>query len=238
MEVVDKKKIARLFLIPALAGAVAGALAYVYVKPERAAPVATVPVVVARKAIPARTKLSPDMLAVRQVARDLSLPGALGSVAAAAGKVTVLPLAEGEPVLKAAFEQAGAAGSLSAQIPAGRRAFTLAVNEVSGVAGRLEGGDRVDAIAVFGQEVTGVDQAMLLLEDLTVLALGKGTPGGSQPAGKAVSTGYTSVTLAVTPQQAVLLAQATKRGQLQLVLRPVSGEGEAGRVTVTDAAFK
>lgn len=232
-----------MFLIPALAGAAAGALAYVYLKPARSAPVSTVPVVVARKAIPAHTKLTPDMLAVRQVVKELSLPGAFGSVAAAAGKVTVSPLAEGEPVLKAAFEPARAAGGLAAQIPAGLRALTLAVNEVSGVAGRLEAGDRVDAIAVFDKEVTGVDQAMLLLENLAVLALGKGVPGGSgagggQPAAKGVSPGYTSVTLAVTPQQAVLVAQATKRGQLQLVLRPASGAGEAGRITVTDAAFK
>lgn len=235
----NKRRIARLFLIPALAGAVAAALVYVYVEPAPVAvPVATVPVVVARKAIPAYTKLTPDMLTVRQVARELSLPGALGSVADAAGKVTVIPLAEGEPVLKAAFEPARAAGSLAAQIPAGRRALTLAVNEVSGVAGRLEVGDRVDAIAVFDKSVTGIDQATLLVENLTVLALGKGLPGGSQSAAKAANPGYTSVTLAVTPQQAVLLSLATKRGQLQLALRPASGDGDVGRIIVTDAALK
>lgn len=235
----NKRRIARLFLIPALAGAVAGALAYVYLKPVRTAPVATVPVVVAKKAIPAHTKLTPDMLAVRQVAKDLSIPGAIRSVTDAAGKETVLPLAEGEPLLKAAFEQPQAAGSLAAQIPAGRRALTLAVSEVSGLAGRVEAGDRVDAIVVFGRDVTGIDQATLLLENLTVLALGKDLPGASAtaPKGGAAAT-YSSVTLAVTPREAVMLALATRRGQLQLALRPGSGEGEVGRITVTDASFK
>lgn len=235
----DRRRIARLFLIPALAGTAAGALAYVYLKPPGTRPVATVPVVVARKAVPAQTRLTPDMLAVRQVARDVAPPGAIASVGEAAGKVTVLPLAEGEPVLRLAFEAArGAAGSLAAQIPAGRRAVTLAVSEVSGLAGRLETGDRVDLIAVFSKEVTGVDQATLLLEDLPVLALGKGQAGGSQQGRGAAAAAYNSVTLAVTPQQAVTIALAARRGQLQLALRPAGSEGGVGRLTVTDAAFR
>lgn len=236
----DKRRIARLFLIPALAGTVAGALAYVYVKPARTQPMATVPVVVARKAIPAHTKLTPDLLTVRRVAVDLSLPGAIGSVADAAGKVTAVSLAEGEPVLKKIFDPVRAAGSLADRIPAGRRALTLSVNEVTGVAGQMAAGDRVDAIAVLSKDVSGIDQATLLIENLTVLTLGKGQPGGNQsPAkGQALAPAYASVTLAVTPQQAVLLALATRRGLLQLALRPVSDEGEVGRITVSDAALK
>ncbi len=213
-------------------------LAYGYLKTgggRSANPEVVVPVVVAKQAIGARTRLTAEMLTVKKVPQEYAWRGALSSVDQAVGRVTVLPLAEGEPVVKSALALPENKSALAFHVPRGFRATTIAVNELSGVAGRLEVGDRVDLVGIFNQDVAGTPKSILLLEDVEVLALGR--EEGSDPKAKA-SGGYRSITVAVKPDQAVLLALAVERGRIQVLLRPADGGERRGRVVVTDDAFR
>lgn len=236
---VDKRRILRLFLLPALAGLAASTLAYGYIKAGGTGPAAgqqvMVPMVIAREAIPPRTRLTAEMLTIKKVPQEYAWKGALSSVNQAVGRVTVLPLAEGEPVVKSALALPENKSALAYHVPQGFRATTIAVNELSGVAGRLQVGDRVDVVGIFSQDVAGKPKSILLLENLQVLALGR--EEGGDPGGKAAG-GYKSVTLAVKPEQAVLLALAVERGRIQVLLRPADGGEQRGRLVVTDEAFR
>lgn len=234
----DKRRILRLFLLPALAGMAASLLAYGYLKAAEgpvAGKRATVPVVVAKKPIEARTRLQADMLTVQRVPQEFAWRGSLASVDQAAGRVTAVPLAAGEPVLKSALALAEDKSALAFHVPPGFRAVTIAVNELTGVAGRLQVGDRVDLVGTFAKDVAGESKAILLMEDIKVLALGRADATDMKD--KATG-GYRSVTVAVKPEQAVLLALAAERGHVQAILRPVDGEEQRGRLVATEQSFR
>lgn len=238
----DRRRVLRFFLLPALFGLAAAGLAYVYL--QRVQPAAgagrdepRVPVVVAAQAIPARTRLTAEMLAVKQVPRQYAWRGSLQKVDQAAGKVTTAAIAAGEPVLSTALNLPENKVGLAFTMPEGFRAVTIPVNESSGVAGRLAVGDRVDVVAVLPKEVAAAEKSVLLLEDLAVLALGRDEADKAGGA-KGEIRNYGTVTLAVKPDDGVLLALAQEKGRLQLMLRPAVKEGLKGRITVTEDVFK
>lgn len=241
MGVLDKGKVLRYFVLPALAGLLASGAAYVYLQSTKAElsmgsrKEETAPVVVAAQAVPPRTKLTAEMLAVKDIPRSYALKGLMSSIKDAEGKVTVVPLAEGEPLVVGALALPENKVALAYHVPEGYRAVTIPVSEVTGVAGHLEIGDRVDIVASLPEEVAGVSKSILLLHDLSVLAVGEkersdGGEGKSRP-----KPGYASITVAVRPADGVLLVLAMEQGSLQAMLRPATGEGEGqgGRVEYT-----
>jgi pilus assembly protein CpaB len=128
-------------------------------------------------------------------------------------------MTRGEPVLEARLAQSGAAGGLSALVAQGRRAMTVRVNDVVGVAGFALPGNYVD-ILVSTQDArhAGGDGAgsisKLVLERILVLAVAQ-EASASDTRPRVVN----AVTLEVTPEQAELLDLARSVGQLSLVLR-------------------
>lgn len=239
----DKGRLLRYFVLPALAGLLASGAAYMYLRSEADLSVGTkaeetVPVVVAAQAVPARTMLTAEMVAVVDIPRSYVFKGSLSSVQDAEGKVTVVPLAEGEPITKGALASPENKVALAYHVPEGYRAVTMPVSEVTGVAGHLEIGDRVDIVASFPREVTGAAKSVLLLQDLSVLAVGERaqSDGGNEKSRS--RTGYTSVTVAVKPADGVLLALAIEQGHLQAMLRSATGEGQEGRVEFTEDYFQ
>ena len=177
---------------------------------------ATGPEVVAAVALARGSVLAPAEVRLISVPLPFRSPGALTAVAGVAGRVLSANLAPGEPVSQGDLETASEAG-LSYQIPAGLRAETVAVSAVSGVGGHLEPGNRVDAAVVLAATSPGNAMASLFLTNVPVLAVeSPGQTGVGSP-----TAAYTSVTLAVTPEDAVRLALAAQTGTLQLFLRPM-----------------
>jgi pilus assembly protein CpaB len=170
-------------------------------------------VVVAAKDIPLGTPLTAPFLKVVEWPQANVLPGGFQDVTALEGRVVKTTLVQGEPIIEPKLAPRGASGGLAASIAEGRRAITVKVNEVVGVAGFALPGNFVDVLVNMkeGQEKP---VSKIVLEHILVLAIAQeATRDDTKP--KVVN----AVTLEVTPQQAERLDLARSVGNLSLVLR-------------------
>ncbi len=126
-----------------------------------------------------------------------------------------------EPILKSKITGFGGRASLSTLIAPGMRATTIRVNDVSGVAGFVLPGDRVDILLTRDPEGGGRRggnlQTDVFLQNMKVLAIAQ---DANQERNKAAVV--KAVTLEVTPVQAQKLTLAQKLGSLSLALRHVN----------------
>ncbi len=129
------------------------------------------------------------------------------------GRVPKSGLLRGEPVLEAKLAPAGTKGGLSALIGEGRRAITVKVNEVIGVAGFALPGTYVDVV-VSTQDERDKPVSKIVLDNILVLAVAQ-EAGRDETKPRVVS----AVTLEVTPEQAERLDLARSIGNLSLALR-------------------
>jgi pilus assembly protein CpaB len=172
------------------AGIVAAILVYVALTRESegtggaAGAASTVPAVLAKQDIPARTKITTDMVGLRQMPADDRSELAYTDLSEVVGRVTRYPIATNEQVLSTkvvALEGAAATGdSLSYMIPEGRRAISIGVSEVVSSGGLVLPGDYVDVIGVFDVEFRNAQGetetqdkyfSRVILQNLEVLAV-------------------------------------------------------------------
>lgn len=129
------------------------------------------------------------------------------------GRVIKSALLRGEPILEPKLAPPGTKGGLSALIAEGRRAITVKVNEVVGVAGFALPGNYVDVL-VHAQDDASNPVSKIVLEKILVLAVAQeATRDETKP--KVVN----AVTLEVSPNDAEKIDLARSIGQLSLVLR-------------------
>lgn len=241
----NKGRVFKLVFLPLAVGLLVTVGLYLYlqrVQPAAAQAVATVPVVVVKEAIPAKTKLTKEMLTTRPLPADFVSPQEITDVAQAIDKVTTVPLAQGETVWKTKLALPENKTGLAFHIPKGKRALTIKVNEVIGVAGFPEPGDSVDILATFDQRQVGIDKTRLILENVPVLAVSRRTESSAakaksdktsaNPVSERDGRGST-LTLAVTPAEAARITIAEERGVLRLMLRPAQGDTSAGETEAT-----
>lgn len=231
-----RRQILKLILAPVMVGLVAVAATYAYLQRLGPPPGEELRVVAAGRAMPAGTVLTAADLVLKVVPPSLAGPEVITDLGQAEGKATLAPLVPGELVLRSKLVQPGTTRALGGHLPPGLRALTVAADEVRAVGWLLQPGDRVDVIATFPKEVAGSDKARLLLEDIQVLAVGQAT-GVTSGSGKQSSGETRSVTLAVTPEQAVALALAEQTGRIRLALRPLTGEWTRGEIEINTGAF-
>jgi pilus assembly protein CpaB len=207
---------------------------------------APVSVVVAKADIAAGTKIDKGMLEVRDVPRELLVAGTLTSISDVDGEVARYPIAKGEQVGGARLVEAASVKSLSFQIPAGLRGYTVAVSTDTSPAALLAPGDFVDIIVsasllrlstiagASNQLLTNQEEpnaAVTLLQNVQVLSVQRkyvdnGVPYDSSTRGEppAEDDDVNFVTLAVTPQQAQILWLAAQDGKMTLTLRGFGDE--------------
>ncbi|WP_349608927.1 MULTISPECIES: Flp pilus assembly protein CpaB [Cupriavidus] len=144
-------------------------------------------------------------------------PGAFEDLKELEGRVVRTSLQRGEPILDAKLAPIGTKGGLSAVINDGKRAITVRVNDVVGVAGFALPGNHVDVIVNTNEEAKSTQNgsiSKIVLEKILVLAVAQQVSrDDTQP--KVVN----AVTLEVTPEQAEKLDVARSVGTLSLVLR-------------------
>lgn len=120
-----------------------------------------------------------------------------------------------EPVLEGRLAARGSGLGLAPIIPVGMRAVTVRVNDVTGIAGFVLPGMRVDVL------VTGrppnVDGTVTVTPLQNMLVLSAGTAVQPDQRGNAIPAA--TVTLLATPEQAETLTLANNEGRIQLVLR-------------------
>lgn len=190
-----------------------------------------VPVVVAGQDIPAGTKITADMLTIKNVAPDVVVKSAFTKVEDITGKVAVSSIASGEQVINARVLAATDAGqviqanALAETVPiskqsapcgtpnCGMRAFSVSVSPATAVAGLVRAGDRVDIVAAFQD-----GSAVTVVTDVEVLALDRDfervATDGSDSGSRAVlkegdqKSDTTVATVAVWPDEALKVAAA------------------------------
>jgi pilus assembly protein CpaB len=176
-------------------------------------------VAVAAAEIQPGTRLRPDLLQLLPWPAGSLPPGTYADLSVLDGRVTRAALARGEPVQEARLAQPGATGGLSALVAHGKRAMTVRVNDVVGVAGFALPGNFVDILVSTQEERRAAGEreltiSKLVLERILVLAVAQEAgQGDTRP--KVVN----AVTLEVTPAEAEQLDLARSVGQLSLVLR-------------------
>ena len=168
-------------------------------------------------------RLSPDFVKLVDWPASSLPPGAINDPHALDGRVVRASLTRGEPVLDSKLTPVGTAGGLSAVIAEGKRAITVRVNDVVGVAGFALPGSYVDIIVNTQQDSReakpGADRndqsiSKIVLEKILVLAVAQEVNrDDTKP--KVVN----AVTLEVTPEQAEKIDLARSVGNLSLVLR-------------------
>ncbi len=152
-------------------------------------------------------------------------PGVANDIQVLDGRVTKASLARGEPILDSKLTPVGTKGGLSAVIASGKRAITVRVNDVVGVAGFALPGSFVDIIVNTQRDKDGKPGAntterneqsisKIVLEKILVLAVAQEV-NRDETKPKVVN----AVTLEVSPEEAEKIDLARSVGTLSLVLR-------------------
>ena len=182
----------------------------------RQSPATANKIVVAAVDVSLGQRLAPEMLKAIDWPAD-SLPhGAIRDGSRLVGRVLKISVLRDEPLSEAKLAPVGTLGGLSALIAEGKRAITVRVNDVVGVAGFALPGNFVDIIVNTQAAATGNENAIskIVLERILVLAVAQEV-GRDETKPRVVN----AVTLEVTPAQAENIDLARSVGSLSLVLR-------------------
>ncbi|NMD70120.1 Flp pilus assembly protein CpaB [Bacillus sp. DNRA2] len=107
------------------------------------------------------------------------------------------------------------------KIAANKRAISIAVDHVKGVSGLIRPGNYVDIIAFIPESAKNPETTEILLEEIKVLAVGSQTDKTIKNIDPAVETTFTypTVTVEVTPDEALAIANVSVKGSLTMMLR-------------------
>lgn len=244
----------KVVLFALIAAVVAGALLYFYLgslEQEKTVEIVYENVLVAAEDIPAYAVITAEMVTVKQVPQGSSHPRAARSAEEAVGFVTEGLIVSGEEILPEKLKQPGQTESgLSYIVPEGMRAVTVAVDEISGVAGFVQRGDYVDVLAyttttyVPDETTDGTDETaaetaektqgttIVAAQNVCVAAVGTTLAAGTDA--EDTGTVYSSITLFLTPEDAMRVVQSAKGGVVTIVLRASGDHDENDQIPVVN----
>jgi len=130
---------------------------------SHAAPVTTIPVVVAKNAIGIGEKLTEDKLDVASWPAGNVPEASYRSTRSVSGKTARTSITAQEPILESKLLRNEE--NLSSLIPSGMRAVTVSVEHAEGLLQMLELGARVDVVTLFTFKTTGVTTAETIVEN-------------------------------------------------------------------------
>lgn len=191
-------------------------------------------VVVAKVDINEMQTVDETMLEMVEQPVDFIQPEALKNPEIAVGKVAIAPIKKGEQVLESKILKPGPLTGLSLQISPSKRALTIPIDEMRGVAKLIKPGDRVDIIAALdvGKGANIRREVSTLMSDILILATGlkvsnelprlrESIGGKDYITNIREDTSFTNVTIEVSPQQAqdLVYILSTAPGSLFMTLR-------------------
>jgi pilus assembly protein CpaB len=207
------------FILAGLVGLVAVLLVQRYISSKMAvAPRPTAQVVVAEIDIAPGTALENRLLKVSTWPLDIIPPKTVSNPQQLHGRVVLMPISKGEPILDGKLAPEGTAAGLSGLLDPNMLAVTVKTDEVSGVAGFVNPGDRIDVLVELpkGGGHDGKEHfSKIILQNLKVLSKGQVWDQTVDKKPTVVPT----VTLEVSPVQAEMLNLATNEGRIRLALR-------------------
>ncbi len=216
-----------------------------------------VKVVVAAQDIGAGTRLDESNLTIIEVPKKYAQPGTVDDDTPLFDRIVYVPVLEGVQIIESMLASPEKAG-LAQKIPKDKRGFTVAVNNITGVAGLLQPGDFVDILLTVevGQvdPNTGVrDQEIyskVVLENILILAVnqrsqrisignqidgiqnsGSGNIFNPQQATSGKAFKLSSVTLAVSQEECLRVSMAQEIGSITLALRSSWNRGDTWKET-------
>lgn len=174
-------------------------------------------VVLAKVDIQEMQMIDDTMLMVDQKPADFIEPLAVSEPELAVGQVAAAPIKKGEQILQTKLLQPGPDTGISLQVAPTKRAVTLPVDEVRGVAKLIRPGDRIDIYAAIdsGRGVNQRREVTMLMQDVVVLAAGVNVVNNiprtleMDANGKSIiqttltgNTKYNTITIESTPKEA------------------------------------
>ena len=202
-----------------------------------AAEIATVDIVVAAVDLPKLKLLTKEDVTLQPWPKALVPPGAILKVEDAVGKTLRSDMKASQPIFQANVD---AGRGIDVLLPEGenmRLVTILTPSEASNVAGLVQPGDHVDVNLILSNGgdvasdsmidvVTGGAHARVLIQNVVIVSVGQQV---EVTEGSGIPGPYQSVTLAVTPEQSLILQLAGTKGTLTLALR---GSGDTEIVDV------
>ncbi len=202
-----------------------------------AAPVKTGPeVLVATKALPVGTLITAESFRYQPWPEELiedayfikgaaEKDGSKSTMESLVGTVVRNAVTAGQPVTKESLVAPGDRGFLAAALSPGMRAVTVPVSALTGVAGFVFPGDRVDLVLT--QNVAATDGLPLkvaetILRNLRVLATDQRAQTNKDEKGNTIVSEFKLVTLEVTPRIAEKITVAQTIGTISLSLRALA----------------
>ena len=175
-------------------------------------------VVVAVSAIPDHVKVTNEMVSMKSLPSEAVNADAARSIEEVVGFTTKTEIYNDEQILKSKVASGTVQESLSYRIPENMRAITMPMNEISGVAGYVEIGDKIDIIVTYEDPLI-TPSIMTITQFQNIEVLEKG-PAITIVEETSVEQGLTtSLTLLVTQSQAEVLAYANVHGIIHMTLR-------------------
>ena len=195
-----------------------------------------VEILVAARDLQSGETISVQSLALREIPRQWAFADSLTAADVDLVDQAVLntTLKSGAPITQAHLRKAVVKTQLL-DLPAGFRAISLSVDEVSSVGGLIQPGDRVDLwipvapsppvdsssaiLTMSAETVEPSKPAKMIAENLRVLATGQRTEKPAQQAGDPAHFSYGSLTLAVPESIAATVLGGQLNGRLSIALR-------------------
>jgi pilus assembly protein CpaB len=185
-------------------------------------------VLVAGKDIPTQVPITPDALLIKEIPVEYIQPGVVTSFNEVIGQIASIPIVAGEQILKTKLLPPGNIGkSLSEITQAGKRAVNVSVDNLASIVNLIRSGDHVDVLTLITLPETvsqpgtksSAPRLIPLFQDVEVLAVGDELVTERKGQAKVASAGSGTVTLALSPQEAVLLSFVQEHGKIKLNLR-------------------
>ena len=182
-----------------------------------------VEILVASNYISPGSLLKPEMVEKKAIPESFVSPSAIHDIKEVDGLLTLVPISAGEQIFSNKF--GAGEESLAFVLNPGYRAYTIEVNETSGVGNLIRPGNHVDIITK--TESNKRDITSFVFQNIQVLAVGQKlnwrkqpntSQNGASSQGSEFNNGYSTVTLGVTPEQAEIL-MFLEGHPLRLVLR-------------------
>ena len=202
-----------------VAGVMAVVLVHNYISKRIANPLKpTAQIVVAEADIAPGTALAGRLVRVATWPQEIIPAKAMTSASQVEGRVAQTSISKGEPITLAKLAPEGTAAGLGGLLDPNSLAVTVKTDEVSGVAGFISPGDRIDVLVAMDRDKAGSNGeqfSKIILQNIKVLSKGQ---VWDQTADKKPQV-VPAVTLEVSPEQAEMLNLARSYGKICLALR-------------------
>jgi pilus assembly protein CpaB len=222
-----------MLVVAILLGGVAALLADNWLVSRTQVATTTTTIVIAARPLPFGTPLTKDSIQEIPWAASVVPVGSFTSKEALfkdGRRMALATIQENEPILTAEITGPGERAPLSTLLDKDKRAITVRVDDVRGVAGFILPNDRVDVVLIRGAtDGSGSRQSDLLLQDVKVIAVDQ--IAAQQKDNPVVAK---AVTLEVTPYEAQKISLATSIGSLSLILRKAGDANLVANSRVTE----